>query len=85
MANLRLVFPILGINKSRVPEDQPQATSPDMNNVRPFDTLDERIRGGQRPGLVKWGVGTQIGDVEQPCVAIHSIIITVYKHQDRRC
>ncbi|KKM16495.1 hypothetical protein LCGC14_1685300 [marine sediment metagenome] len=53
MANLRLTFPIMGINKSRIPEDQPQATSPDMNNVRPFDVLDERIRGGQRPGMVK--------------------------------
>ncbi len=53
MANFRLTFPIKGINKSRIPEDQPQATSPDMNNVRPFDVLDERIRGGQRPGMVK--------------------------------
>ncbi len=53
MANFRLTFPIKGINKSRIPEDQPEATSPDMNNVRPFDVLDERIRGGQRPGMVK--------------------------------
>ncbi len=53
MANFRLTFPIKGVNKSRIPEDQPQATSPDMNNVRPFDVLDERIRGGQRPGMVK--------------------------------
>ena len=53
MANMRLVFPIRGISKSRVPEDQPKATSPGLNNVRPFDVLDERIRGGQRPGMVK--------------------------------
>ena len=53
MANFRLTFPIMGINKSRIPEDQPEATSPGMNNVRPFDVLDERIRGGQRPGMVK--------------------------------
>ena len=53
MANFVLKFPIRGISKSRVPEDQPKATSPDMNNVRPFDVLDERIRGGQRPGMVK--------------------------------
>ncbi len=52
MANFRLTFPIKGINKSRIPEDQPERTSPDMNNVRPFDVLDERIRGGQRPGMV---------------------------------
>lgn len=53
MANFRLKFPLKGINKSRVPEEQPEATSPDMNNVRAFDTLDERIRGGQRPGMKK--------------------------------
>ncbi|KKN54242.1 hypothetical protein LCGC14_0594240 [marine sediment metagenome] len=53
MANFRLTFPVKGINKSRVPEDQPEMTSPDMNNVRAFDVLDERIRGGQRPGMKK--------------------------------
>jgi hypothetical protein len=53
MANFRLTFPVKGINKSRIPEDQPEATSPDLNNMRPFDVLDERIRGGQRPGMVK--------------------------------
>ena len=53
MANFRLTFPIKGINKSRIPEDQPEATSPDMNNVRAFDVLEELIRGGQRPGMVK--------------------------------
>ncbi len=53
MANIRLTFPIRGINKSRLPDEQPETTSPDMNNVRPFDTLDDRIRGGQRPGMAK--------------------------------
>ncbi len=53
MANFILKFPIRGINKSRVPDEQPEATSPDMNNVRPFDVLDDRIRGGQRPGMKK--------------------------------
>ncbi len=70
MANLRLLFPVGGINRSRVPEEQPEMTSPDMDNVRPFDNLDERIRGGQRPGLVKWGIGTQVGSAEQPVVSI---------------
>ena len=49
----RLTFPLGGVNKSRIPEDQPEATSPDMSNMRPFDNLDERIRGGQRPGFSK--------------------------------
>ncbi len=53
MANFKLKFPVGGINKSRLPDEQPEATSPDMNNVRAFDTLDDRIRGGQRPAMVK--------------------------------
>ncbi len=53
MANFTLKFPIRGINKSRLPDEQPESTSPDMNNVRPFDVLDDRVRGGQRPGMKK--------------------------------
>jgi len=53
MANFILKFPVRGINKSRLPDEQPEATSPDLNNMRLFDTLDERIRGGKRPGMAK--------------------------------
>ncbi len=53
MANFILKFPIRGINKSRVPDEQPEATSPGLNNVRAFDTLDDLLRGGQRPGMKK--------------------------------
>lgn len=73
MANFILKFPIGGINKSRVPDEQPQATSPGMNNVRPFDVLDERIRGGQRPGMKKrftqqvTNAGTGAGPVVAMC------------------
>lgn len=44
-----------------------------MNNVRPIDTLESKIRIGQRPGLGKWGAGTQIGSAEQPVVAMCSV------------
>lgn len=53
MANFRLMFPVRGIDKARAPHAQPEATSPDMNNMRPFDVADERIRGGQRPAMKK--------------------------------
>ncbi len=46
-----------------------------MNNVRPIDTLERRLRLGQRPGLDKWGAGTQIGAAEQPVVAM--VIVAV--------
>lgn len=67
---MKIRFPLQGIDKGRATSDQPEATSPDMNNMRPYDTLDNRARGGQRPGLDKWGAGTQIGSAEQPVVAM---------------
>ena len=50
--------------------NQSPTTSPDMNNMRVYDTLDNRARGGQRAGLDKWGAGNQIGAAEQPVVAM---------------
>ena len=38
-----------------------------MNNVRPTDTYERRIRLGQRPALDKWS-DDQIGAAEQPVV-----------------
>lgn len=63
-------FPILGVNKGRAVYQQPFATSAEMLNVRPKDTLDGRARGGQRPGLQKWGDGELIGGNNQPVVAM---------------
>ena len=70
-------FPLRGKHVGVVADRQPPMTSPDMKNVRPFDVLDGRARGGQRPGLVKWGQGTRIGGVEQPVVAICSVASVV--------
>jgi hypothetical protein len=64
-----LPIPLQGINKG--------SRSSNMNNVRPRDVLEKRIRLGQRPGLARWGSGTQIGATEQPVVAIavvHSVV-----------
>jgi len=73
---MKLPFPFLGLDKGRAVCEQPEATSADMKNVRPYDVLDNRLRGGQRPALDKWGDGDQIGDAEQPVVAmcvVHSV------------
>ena len=67
---MRITFPMLGLHKGAAGSNQPSLTSPDMNNVRPIDALDGRARGGQRPGLDKWGAGTQIGATERPVVAM---------------
>jgi len=66
-------FPIKGLHKGFVTENQPPLTSFSMSNVRPYDSLSNRLRGGQRPGLAKWGAGTQIGSAEQPIVSIVTV------------
>lgn len=67
---MNLRFPYEGIDKGRALAEQPELTAPHMNNMRPRDVLDNRMRGGQRPALDKWGDGDQIGGAAQPVVAI---------------
>jgi hypothetical protein len=53
MPQKKLRFPMFGVNVNFAASTQPDLTSSDMNNVRPFDVLEERARGGQRPGMRK--------------------------------
>lgn len=46
-------FPTAGADLSSEFERQPPLTTPDAANVRAYDTLGERERGGSRPGLSK--------------------------------
>ncbi len=62
--------PVKGLFRGTLLGHAPELTSESMNNVRPVDTLEKRIRIGQRPGLDKWGNGTQVGAAEQPVVAM---------------
>lgn len=57
---IQLPFPFKGINRSTAFMAQPDGSTPDAVNVRVFDTLDGRARGGQRPGLSKF-IGSAIG------------------------
>lgn len=53
MALEEIPLPLKGINYS-IPEDKAQGQySPYMLNVRPFDTLEKKIRLGKRPGMDK--------------------------------
>lgn len=70
---MEIFFPIKGLHKGFVTEKQPPLTSFKMLNVRPYDPLSNRLRGGQRPPLVKWGAGTLVGGAEQPIVAICTV------------
>jgi hypothetical protein len=68
-------FPIQGLHRGLPAEGQPEATSFDLSNVRPFDTESERIRGGQRPGLKK-AYDTQISDASHPVLYLVSCVTT---------
>ena len=70
MPRVEVKFPLLGINKNFANSEQPPVTSPAMNNVRPTDVSETRVRGGQRPGLDKWGDGDLIGAADYPVVAM---------------
>ena len=65
---MKLRFAIKGIHKGMPTTAQPEGTTFDCSNVRVFDPLNTRARGGQRPALDKWEDGDQIGGTEQPVV-----------------
>ncbi len=70
---MEIMFPIKGLHKGFMTEKQPGLTSFSMLNVRPYDTLSNRLRGGQRPGLAKWGNGDIIGGAENPVVTMCTV------------
>ena len=70
---MEIMFPIKGLHRGFPTEKQPPLTSFKVLNVRPYDTFSNRLRGGQRPPLVKWGAGTLVGGAEQPIVAICTV------------
>ena len=46
-----LRFPVGGLNRRYAYRQQPPYTTPDCLNMRPFDVIEGRERGGSRPGL----------------------------------
>ena len=72
MALEEVAIPIRGINYS-TPEDKATGEySQYMLNVRPFDTLENKIRLGQRPSMSKMFT-QQIGGVAAPLVCLITI------------
>ncbi len=70
---ITLPFPLQGVNKNYAASTQPPLTSPAMLNVRPYDVIENRTRGGQRPGLKKQ-FSVCIGN-NKPVVAIGHVTI----------
>ncbi len=67
---MELLPPIKGVFQGSLTGHAPELTSESMNNVRPVDVQEKRVRIGQRPGLDKWANGDQIGGSFQPVVAM---------------
>ncbi len=59
---MQLQFPIQGLHEGVAAKEQPPQTSPSLRNVRPFDTEEDRVRGGQRPALVQAYSTRVVGD-----------------------
>ena len=67
---MELTFPIKGKSVGLPSSKQPEGTSRDLNNVRPY--WDGRLVGGQRPGLSKKYTQQIAGD-SIPVVAMCSV------------
>ena len=64
--------PIRGFSEGFDVSDTPNEYSGYMNNVRPVDTLERKLRLGQRPGLDK-AYAQQIASLSGPVVDICSV------------
>jgi len=76
---MKIDFPVLGLHRGLASEAQPQATSFDLLNVKPEDTTSDRLRGGQRGGLVKaysTQIPTQTPPNYHPVLQICSVVTT---------
>jgi len=72
MAVQEINLPLGGQSEGFQPDKQPTATSGYMNNCRPRDVLENKLRIGQRPGLKK-AYSQQIGGAAKPVIQILSI------------
>ena len=71
---MRIPFPVNGLVEAVAAQDQKVGGSFNIQNVRPFDISDERIRGGQRPGTSLAYTTRIVGDF--PVIAMTSITTT---------
>ena len=69
------IFPFEGLNTNWAFDKQPPTSSISLLNVRPYDVVEERARGGKRPGLVR-AYEPQVSDDAHPVIAIAQIVTT---------
>lgn len=69
--SVQVPFPVNGIDENGAFGAQPKGTTADAQNVRAYDAIDRRLRGGSRPGLSKWdtdlvnGAGDDIRNINK--------------------
>lgn len=76
MSNTMFPLPNRGYSVGMNVPESDMTTSGDMNNIRPFDSLERRFRLGQRPGLKKV-YDEQIAS-KSPIIAICSVSVVDY-------
>ena len=69
---MEIFLPIKGIHKGTPVDKTPNLFSGDMENVRPRDVLENRLRIGQRPGLDK-RFSQQISGTASPIVQLLTV------------
>jgi hypothetical protein len=72
MAKFEIFLPIKGVSEFMPVDKQPNLTSGDMDNVRPRDVMDNRLRLGQRPALANLYT-TALSTNSRPVVELLSI------------
>jgi hypothetical protein len=60
---IEITFPVAGLNRKASYRQQPPYSSPDLLNVRSIETIDQRDRGGSRPGLMVSHIDNLGGEV----------------------
>ena len=71
---IEFLFPFLGLDTGFAVSKSPPATSGRMLNVRPYDVLEQRLRGGQRPGMTNL-YSQQIGGTSSPIKALCEVTV----------
>ncbi|MHC4176278.1 MAG: hypothetical protein ACYSWU_02160, partial [Planctomycetota bacterium] len=66
---LELEFPLGGLDRKLAYQKQRPYTTPSVQNVRPEGTLEGRVRGGSRPGMVKT-FAQRVGQVSGTAVGL---------------
>lgn len=75
---IKLAWPMAGLVENSPFTQQPENSTLDALNVRPYDQFDRKARGGQRPGLSKYMTGQVNGaaDIQSLLSVVEAVELT---------